>query len=67
MKKIIAFAFMGALIISMGCTSESSNSTQVKTDENGYAILTDQEIEDIVKRSYQYVTMYNVNQKMAFA
>ena len=40
---------------------------QLKTDENGIAILSDQEIEDIVKRSYQYVAMYNVNQKMALA
>jgi hypothetical protein len=28
--------------------------------------LTDNQIEQIVKRSYQYVAMYNVNQKMAF-
>ena len=35
------------------------------TDENGIAILSDQEVEDIVKRSYQYIAMYNVNQKMA--
>ncbi len=40
---------------------------QVKIDENGFAILSDQEIENIVKRSYQYVAMYNVNQKMALA
>ena len=29
--------------------------------------LTDKQIEEIVKRSYQYVAMYNVNQKMALA
>lgn len=29
--------------------------------------LTDQQIEEIVKRSYQYVAMYNVNQKLALA
>jgi hypothetical protein len=28
--------------------------------------LSDKQIEDIVKRSYQYVAMYNVNQKVAF-
>lgn len=28
--------------------------------------LTDQEIENIVRRSYQYVAMYNVNNKFAF-
>jgi len=67
MKKSIFFAFVGTLILLLGCTNQSSNSTKVKIDENGYAILTDQEIEDIVKRSYQYVAMYNVNQKMALA
>ena len=29
--------------------------------------LTDAQVEDIVKRSYQYVAMYNTNQKMALA
>jgi hypothetical protein len=29
--------------------------------------LSDAQIEEIVKRSYQYVAMYNVNQKMVFA
>ena len=28
--------------------------------------LSDAQIENIVKRSYQYVAMYNVNQKLAF-
>ena len=67
MKKSILFAFVYTLILLWGCTNQSDNSTKVKTDKNGYAILSDQEIEDIVKRSYQYVAMYNVNQKMALA
>ena len=29
--------------------------------------LSDEQIENIVKRSYQYVAMYNTNQKMALA
>ena len=33
-------------------------------NEKGYAKLTDEQIEEIVKRSYQYVAMYNVNQKI---
>ncbi len=32
-----------------------------------YVDLSDQKIKEIVQRSYQYVAMYNVNQKMAFA
>jgi len=51
-----------------GCQQNSKTTgDKVKTDENGIAILSDQEIENIVKRSYQYVAMYNVNQKMALA
>ncbi len=52
----------------LGCQQTSKTTEQqVKTDENGMAILSDQEIENLVKRSYQYVAMYNVNQKMALA
>jgi hypothetical protein len=29
----------------------------LKADENGFVILTDAQIENIVKRSYQYVAM----------
>jgi hypothetical protein len=52
----------------VGCQQNPKETIQqVKTNENGVAILSDQEIENIVKRSYQYVAMYNVNQKMALA
>jgi len=48
----------------IGCTTNEKPT--VKTDENGIAILSDAQIENIVKRSYQYVAMYNVNNKFAF-
>lgn len=66
MKKSILFLSVSILIFFSGCKNQSDN-TKVKTDENGVAILSDSEVEDIVKRSYQYVAMYNVNQKMALA
>ena len=67
MKKIIVLSLVCTLFLGFGCTDQSSKSTKVTTDENGFAVLSDQEIEDIVKRSYQYIAMYNVNQKMALA
>jgi len=46
------------LLLSMGIVSMVHAQKSVK--------LSDKQIEDIVKRSYQYVAMYNVNQKVAF-
>ena len=48
-----------------GCKSNKEQSDLVATDDNGMAILTDEEIENIVRRSYQYVALYNVNNKWA--
>ncbi len=47
------------LLLFMGSVSIAKARKDVK--------LSDEQIEDIVKRSYQYVAMYNVNQKMALA
>ena len=67
MKSSLFTTIFIALLILSGCQKETKNPDVVETDETGVAILTDQQIEDIVKRSYQYVAMYNVNQKMALA
>jgi hypothetical protein len=50
-----------------GCSTKQGKDINVKLDKNGVAVLSDAEVENLVKRSYQYVAMYNVNQKMAFA
>jgi len=63
--KLLSLVLLGILIVSGN--SINKNSTKIETDENGVAILTDEQIENIVKRSYQYVAMYNTNQKMALA
>lgn len=47
-----------ALILAIGC-SANARAQQTLT-------LTDPEVENIVRRSYQYVAMYNVIQKFAF-
>ena len=64
-KHVFLFAAIASLII--GCNSTSKEKISIETDENGYAILTDEQVENLVKRSYQYVAMYNVNNKFALA
>ena len=39
----------------------------VPVDERGYAVLTGPQMEDLVKRSFQYVALYNVTNKFAMA
>ena len=52
-------------IFATSCTTSSKSSKEITVDENGYAVLTDAELENLVKRSYQYVAMYNINNKFA--
>ena len=49
----------------LGCNESTKKETSIETDEDGFVILTDDQVENIVKRSYQYVAMYNVNNKFA--
>jgi hypothetical protein len=56
LNRILSIAF--TLFLCMGMVSVAQAQKSVK--------LSDKQIEDIVKRSYQYVAMYNVNQKVAF-
>ena len=52
-------------LVFTGCKSKKEQSDLVATDENGVAILSDSVVENIVRRSYQYVALYNVNNKWA--
>jgi hypothetical protein len=61
--KITCCVILTLLIVS--CKSDTNNNEEIKTDENGYILLTDEQIENIVRRSYQYVALYNVNNKFA--
>ena len=65
-KKNLFIAFSLILLI-VSCNSGSEKSALVKTDEKGFAVLTDDQVENIVKRSYQYVALYNVNNKFALS
>jgi hypothetical protein len=60
---IRTFTILFAFAIVFGCSSEKKET--IPTDNNGVAILSDDQIENLVKRSYQYVAMYNVNNKFA--
>jgi hypothetical protein len=51
------------ILLFFNCSSAKKET--IPTDNNGVAILTDDQIENLVKRSYQYVAMYNVNNKFA--
>ena len=57
--------FWIAILIGFAITScgQAEKQSTLETDENGVAILSDEQVEEIVKRSYQYVAMFNVNNK----
>ena len=57
LSKIVSIAL--TLLLFMGGVSIAKAQKEVK--------LSDEQITDIVQRSYQYVAMYNTNQKMALA
>ncbi|MEX0331763.1 MAG: DUF1214 domain-containing protein [Puniceicoccaceae bacterium] len=57
LSRILHLTTLTILVIVTGCTPESS--------QTGNLDLTDAEIEDLVRRSYQFVAMYNVNNKFA--
>jgi len=59
-----------ALLVLAGCgNEEASQASRVEQSKATAATseLTDEQIENIVRRSYQYVAMYNVNNKFALA
>ena len=54
-------------LVLLFCYCSFENKKTLPIDENGNVILTDAQVENIVRRSYQYVAMYNVNNKFALA
>jgi hypothetical protein len=58
--------FIAILAISLLASINTLRAAE-PNDGAKYVDLSDQKIKEIVQRSYQYVAMYNVNQKMAFA
>lgn len=61
MRKLTLFAVICISLLSVGYSS------YIRSETNGHLSLTNESIKEIVQRSYQYVAMYNVNQKMALA
>lgn len=64
-KTVSSASFILFCLFIIGCNPGTKNGATVKVDNNGFAILTDDQVKDIVMRSYQYVAMYNVNNKFA--
>jgi len=71
MKKFGLLLACFALVMLYGCTQEETTETQKKepaiTMAQKIIKLSDEQIENIVRRSYQYVAMYNVNNKFAIS
>jgi hypothetical protein len=61
--------FLLLLLVSLLAVACNQNQTKetIPVDDQGYAILTPEQMEDLVKRSYQYVALYNVTNKFAMA
>lgn len=67
MKKLNILFIISCIMALISCNNTKKNSADITLDENGAAILSDEQIENLVKRSYQYVAIYNVNNKFALA
>jgi hypothetical protein len=55
-----------AILLSVNCKQDQSKAT-IPVDDQGYAVLNPEQMEDLVKRSFQYVALYNVTNKFAMA
>jgi hypothetical protein len=67
MKKINSICVLLVALLIGSCNQNTNKQATIETDEKGVAILSDEQVKEMVKRSYQYVAMYNVNQKLALA
>ncbi len=65
LKKFLCFTIFTSLML--GCNTSSEKSKTLETDDSGIVVLTDEQVENIVKRAYQYIAMYNVNNKFALS
>jgi len=62
--KFIVVFFIGMLMLSVaGCGKEPETATVDKTSVQATGAFSDEQLENIIRRSYQYVAMYNVNNK----
>jgi len=63
-KNYLSYFAIIALLFA-GCNKTQEAKTNIAINDQGYVVLTDGEVENLVKRSYQYVTLFNVNNKFA--
>ena len=67
MKRIKLLSTIVFVLLLAGCNTTSNKKNSVKTDKNGFVILTDDQVDNIIKRAYQYLALYNVNNKFAIS
>jgi hypothetical protein len=70
MKKFNGMAWISVVLISMlflygACTQAEKTDTTEAQSASSVVELSDQEVENLVRRSFQYVAMYNVINKSA--
>ncbi len=69
MKNFLSFfLLLLTSLLTVNCRQEqkpTSAEATVQTDADGYAVLTSEQMEDLVKHSYQYVALFNINNKFA--
>jgi hypothetical protein len=66
MKNLIkSISILCLTLLLVSCGNKAKKDNQQDVDKSGNITLTEAQIENIVKRSYQYVAMYNVNNKFA--
>ena len=65
MKRAIVTPIFCTFFAFFGCTNQPEESAPVGGGESAVVALTEREMEELVKRSYPYVAMFNVNNKFA--
>ncbi len=64
-KRCLVIPIIASIVFA--CNTGTKKSDSPETDEQGFILLTDEQVDNIVRRAYQYIAMYNVNNKFALS
>ncbi len=64
-KRFLVLSLIASFMIS--CNTGTDKGKGPVTDDQGFIVLTDEEVDNVVRRAYQYIAMYNVNNKFAMS
>lgn len=67
MKNLQPFLLLLFVTLLTVTCKQKDTKASIPVDDQGYAILSPEQIENLVRRSYQYVALYNVNNKFAMS